>query len=127
MIGVMGAVFEVMARRWEWGVADCCTSASDVFARLHGVDPMAALRGRYSTAFGAARVIAAEGGFVRMCEAQASLAGLHDGNGAAGEIGVIRIDDKQLALAICTAPGIWQGKTLGGFAPSREMVRCWRA
>lgn len=42
-----------MLRPWKWGEADCCTSACDAFLALWGVDPMAELRGAYTTEAGA--------------------------------------------------------------------------
>ncbi|WP_397544909.1 DUF6950 family protein [Roseicitreum antarcticum] len=51
----MDAVLTHMRGPFVWGASDCCTSASDVFQALHGVDPMAPLRGQYTTEAGAWR------------------------------------------------------------------------
>jgi hypothetical protein len=121
----MAVCMEVMDRPWEWGAADCCTAACDVFLRLYGVDPMAPLRGRYSTRLGAMRLIAREGGMLAMAEGLAARAGLVASDGRAGDIGVVAFGG-QLALGICTGP-VWQGKSERGMAPVHQFVRAWRA
>jgi hypothetical protein len=45
-----------------WGQRDCCMFAADVMLAMTGVDFAAALRGRYSTAKGAARLLKRHGG-----------------------------------------------------------------
>lgn len=47
---------------FAWGSHDCCLWAADAVRAQVGVDPAAALRGRYASALQAARVIAAAGG-----------------------------------------------------------------
>ena len=122
MACVMAVCLDVMDRPWRWGAADCCTAACDVFLRLHGVDPMAPLRGRYSSRVGALRMIALEGGWQAMAQGLADRAGLVASGGRAGDIGLIRVGDT-LALGICTEVG-WVGKSEQGLASS-EMVRAW--
>src|SRR5690606_24088577 len=60
------AFFELIrdarTRPFAWGDHDCCLFAADVIRALTGVDVAADLRGRYSTAIGAKRVITREGG-----------------------------------------------------------------
>lgn len=128
---VMVEVERVMAARWEWGVADCCTAACDVFAALHGVDPMAAIRGRYNTAIGAYRIIREWGGFPAMAEALARSAGLSVGAGAPGEIGLSAPGHAGgpdgRALLICVQPGHWAGKSETGFTILPGAERCWHA
>lgn len=128
MAGVILAhAVEIMARPWRWGEADCCTAACDVFARLHGVDPMAPLRGRYGDRQGAFRLIKGLGGWVPMATSLAASAGLRAGRGEAGEIGVAALPDGGHALVVCVAPGSWAGKTLCGLATVAQVERCWRA
>ena len=124
MARVMAVCLDVMDRPWCWGAADCCTAACDVFLRLHGIDPMAPLRGRYDSRVGALRAIALEGGWKKMAQGLADRAGLVASDGRAGDIGLIRVGDT-LALGICTEFG-WVGKSEQGLASS-EMVRAWRA
>ena len=47
---------------FEWGVHDCCLWAADAVEALTGVDYAAAWRGTYSSAAGAARLVAELGG-----------------------------------------------------------------
>jgi hypothetical protein len=55
-----------LAERWTrlfaWGSQDCALCACDVVQAVAGYDPALGLRGTYSDALGAARVIAAGGG-----------------------------------------------------------------
>jgi hypothetical protein len=46
-----------LKRPFSWGDHDCCTFACNGIEAMTGVDPMAELRGRYSTAIGAARAL----------------------------------------------------------------------
>jgi hypothetical protein len=49
-----------------WGQNDCCLFAANWVAKLTGVDPAASLRGKYTTAAGAARIIKRRGGMQAM-------------------------------------------------------------
>ena len=124
----MAVCADVMDRPWQWGVADCCTAACDVFVRLHGLDPMQPLRGRYSTEMGAARHIARAGGWLAMGDALAARAALVLTSApVAGDIGVIRDAAGRLALGICVGDGMWAGKTERGFATVSKFLRAWHA
>jgi hypothetical protein len=46
---------------FAWGSQDCCLFASDVIKSITGIDPAESLRGKYTTAAGAKRVIARHG------------------------------------------------------------------
>lgn len=122
----MSVALDVMDRPWDWGAADCCTAACDVFQRLHGVDPMASLRGRYTTRQGASRIIASYGGFLAMAEALALGSRLSPSFGDLGDIGVIEMDTGP-ALAVCVGADQWAGKTLTGLVTVASVIRCWRA
>jgi hypothetical protein len=52
---------EQRADGFAWGVRDCLTFCGDVALAMTGTDPIADLRGRYTTAVGARRVMASEG------------------------------------------------------------------
>lgn len=119
-------VIGVMDRDWEWGVADCCTAACDVFKALHDIDPMAELRGKYFTKKEAAREIVKRGGFIKMCESLAFKAKLEQGEGKAGEIGVATLPDGNQALVVAIADGVWAGKTETGFVTVHEVERSWK-
>ena len=123
---VLAAVAEVMSRPWAWGEADCCTAACDVFHLLHGVDPMASLRGAYADRAGAVRMIRERGGFSAMAQGMADAAGLAAGVGAPGEIGAGRSGGRW-SLVVCIAPGQWAGKTMSGFATLTDVRGMWRA
>jgi hypothetical protein len=45
------------SRSFEWGAHDCCLFAADWVRELHGIDVAADLRGTYSSALGAARIV----------------------------------------------------------------------
>ena len=125
---ILAACLDLMDRPWQWGVADCCTAACDVFARLHGIDPMAPLRGRYSTRLGAGRLIARHGGWQAMGDALAARSGLVVmEEGRPGDLGLIDAGGGTLALGICTAPGVWAGKSESGMATVYGARRAWGA
>lgn len=115
-----------MDRPWQWGAADCCTSACDAFLALHGIDPMASLRGFYHTECGAAREIAARGGFLKMCEDLATASHLLEGNGDAGEIGVVDVGDGRMGLSLCVGRGAWAVKTRTGFVTVHNVFKSWK-
>jgi len=117
----MAAVLEVMTGPMIWGVSDCCTSACDAFWRLHGIDPMAPLRGRYASEAEASALIKAWGGWPRMFRSLAAQAGLKRGTGAAGEIGLIR-RGREWALTISVGHGLWAGRVDGGFATTTGVI-----
>ena len=122
---VMATCMEVMDRPWEWGAADCCTAACDVFLRLYGIDPMTPLRGRYSSRVGALRVITQEGGWQAMAQGLADRAGLVASDGRAGDIGIVRTAEGDLALGICVARSVWVGKSERGLATVPKVLKAW--
>ncbi len=122
----LAAALAAMDRPFEWGVADCCTSACDAFHALHGVDPMAPLRGRYRTARGAGVIIARRGGFFTMACDLARGSGLAMGCGDAGEIGVAQVGPR-LALVFSIAPHVWAGKSEHGMTTVRAVLKSWAA
>ena len=120
---VMATCMEVMDRPWEWGAADCCTAACDVFLRLYGVDPMAQFRGRYSSRVGALRIIAQAGGFIDLAQGFARSSGLVASDGRVGDFGVILTGD-EMAFGIRTEFG-WVGKSEGGLAVVSNFKGSW--
>lgn len=123
------AVLAHMRGPFIWGWADCCTGACDVFRHLHGIDPMAPLRGTYQCRMGALRQIAARGGWRDMTAALAAEAGLKDGHRGAGDLGLVRIGPGRfdMALAVSVAPGVWQAKAPDGVARRYDAVTAWHA
>ena len=121
----MAHVLEVYDSPFEWGVSDCCTSACDVFQRLHGVDPMAPLRGRYSSRDEALALIRARGGWRRMFAALADVAELSGGEGAEGEIALVKAE-AGFTLAVGTGNNWWAIKMDSGFKTVPGAILCRR-
>ena len=128
---VMETVERIMSVRSDWGATDCCLTACDVFAELHGIDPMAPVRGAYADVIGAARLLRTYGGFVSMAEALMGAAGLTVSDGRTGEIGLssagVGQGPERRCLLICVEPGVWVGKTELGYGIVRNAERCWHA
>ncbi len=128
---VLAEVDRVMGARWEWGVADCCACAADVFDAIWGIDPMAPVRGTYNDAMGAYRLIRDWGGFPAMADAMARIARLEVGSGQPGEIGLSAPGNAGgpdgRAMLICIQPGQWAGKSEMGYVVLPGVERCWRA
>lgn len=108
----------VMDARFIWSKRDCCTAACDLFYRLHGLDPMASLRGAYTTRREAEAIISQSGGLVRLARGLAAKSGLQaipPDAAEPGDIGVI--DNAELrALVISIGYGAWVGKAPRGRA-----------
>ncbi len=109
----------------EWAVADCCISAADVFDLLHGVDPMASFRGRYTSRKQAIEIIKSEGGLFRLCQKMADETGLQSGPEQTGAIGISHKTNRGRTLLICIQPGAWAGKTSTGFRVIKQAERAW--
>lgn len=120
----MAAVVDVMAGPWVWGQSDCCAAACDVFARLWGIDPMAPLRGRYASRRAAWRLVRAAGGWLALAPDLAARAGLVDGTGAPGEIGLLRQPTGYL-LGVSVGHGQWAARIDGGFATTDCAELAW--
>lgn len=124
---VMRIVDTVMLRPLVWGESDCCLTAGDVFLRLHGIDPVAGLRGRYASVLEACRIIRAAGGMVPLFTGLFAAAGLVAAKGRAGLIGISAPGAAEgpegRALLISAAPNIWVGKTANGWA-TRPPAAC---
>ena len=129
---VMEIAEEVMDRPWKWGEADCCTAACDVFVALTGVDPMASLRGRYTTEQGAYRHIVRAGGMVALASRladEARLVRVRRGF-CVGDIGVslpgVAVGPGGRALAICVGADLWAIKGIRGMTLVPRISRVWR-
>lgn len=126
MARVMAVALDVMMRPWEWGKADCCTSACSVLDTLHGVDPMHAFRGTYHDVRSAQRIIHSFGGFEAMVRTLALQHGLVPTLPVPGAVGVVTDRLGQSGLGICAQPGVWLAKTRHGMTTlpdAREMYR----
>lgn len=122
----MDLVLEIMDRPWSWGESDCCAAACDVFAALHGIDPMAGLRGTYASRAEAEAMIAREGGLDALAARLAALSGLRRSEGRAGDIGVSGPGAASggRALLICVGRG-WAGKSPRGFSVLPRAEVAW--
>jgi hypothetical protein len=119
---------QIYAGPIEWGVRDCCTCPADVWVAMGWGDPMAPLRGRYSSRVGAVRLIVDLGGWETMVAAMARQMGLRPGVGGAGEIGLVRGSEctgTGSALALCLGPRRWAVKTWQGYRTVPEAVQQW--
>lgn len=126
---IMEITVEVMSPHWVWGTHDCCTAACDVFQQIWGVDPMAPLRGKYSSAFGAAKIIQEWGGMVNMTLSLAEIALLETSSGHPGAIGLslpgMAAGSEGRCLMICIDKGSWAAKTEEGLAILPIAELCW--
>ena len=116
---VMAEAEAVMSGPFAWGACDCSSAACDVFACLHGVDPLAPWRGAYTGAAGAARLIRSMCGPQALAREMAARSGLVPGEA----IGAIGLHGR--SLIICIAPGWWAGKAKSGIAIVRAADEAW--
>jgi len=120
----MDAAVAAMDHPWRWGTHDCCASACTAFAALRGVDPMAPLRGSYSTGWEASEMIEAWGGWEVMPGILAAMAGLRACEGGAGAIG-LHWGAAGYSLVFGVGPGLWAGKSLRGISLVSAVERAW--
>ncbi|MFK5596493.1 DUF6950 family protein [Methylobacterium sp. HMF5984] len=94
--------------------ADCCFFVADWILARTGIDPAADLRGTYTNATGALRLIRAWGDFLTMWRVHMALAGFNETRTpAVGDVGVVRGGDGAIVAAI-RVPGAWVGKAPRG-------------
>jgi hypothetical protein len=121
----LAAAVEAYDGPFAWGVSDCCAAACNAFARLHGVDPMAPLRGKYATERGALRMIARRGGWAEMANVLARKAGLIVVTPERGALALVRLPDGRHALGLVLGPGQIAVKTETGFETIPDCERAW--
>lgn len=113
-----------LAEPFAWGRHDCCTWAADAVLATTGVDHAADLRGTYSTAAEAVRVLDGLGGI----EAVGARAGepIAPLLAAEGDIGLIGVDGRDM-LAVCCGPGWLAPGALGMALHQLDAARlAWR-
>lgn len=120
------------AQPFAWGTADCCTFAFDAVAALHGRDPVAALRGSYSSATGALRVLARFGGIEGLADQhlgpRIAVHQVQDGDIALLHPWVREDDHGTGALGVAYGPGIVsQGARALVMVPRDAALAWWRA
>lgn len=117
-------VSEVHGLKFAWGKLDCCLWAAACVEAQTGVDHAAGIRGTYSSAGTAARVVKRMGGLRgigRLAGAPvAPLLAQH------GDIGIVRSGGKPV-LALCAGPSWLVITSLGLInAPLGAATHCWR-
>lgn len=120
---VMAAVEEHMGGPFVWGRADCCSAPCAAFAALHGIDPMARVRGTYDSRSGAWRLIRTMGGLQTFAPRLARDAGLRAVPSGIGVIGLIPNGTGfSLAIGLGTC---WAAKAVAGFHIVQEVEAAW--
>jgi hypothetical protein len=116
-------VRERMSTPFAWGTHDCCLWAADCVLAVSGVDPAADLRGTYSSAIEAVRLVDQLGGM----EAIAARGGapIPPLCAGVGDVGLVTLDDREL-LAVC-AGDVWLAPGANGLAarPLAEARLAW--
>ena len=110
---------------FAWGQHDCCLFAANVVMELIGVDPAAELRGTYSTALEAARILKDRGGVREI--ASTVLHEIPPMTAQRGDVVMVHTDAHGDALAVClgahcAAPGVESLQYL----PMSRSVAAWR-
>lgn len=116
------ALADVVANHAElafaWGRSDCLTLVADVALALTGNDPLAAFRGRYTSARGAKRLMTGAG-FAGLSEAMAgSFEEVAPAMARRGDCGLVETQVRGkvvLAAVVVTGPNV-----VGKSAPSRK-------
>lgn len=93
----------VQATPFKWAVHDCCTFAGDAVKAITGSDPMADLRGTYTGALGAARVLQAEGGLGAAVSKRLGFGKLPT-LAQRGDVVLFEMPERGPALGICVGP-----------------------
>lgn len=88
------------ARPFAWGQTDCAMLAAEAVVALTGVDPVADLRGSYSDATGAGRVLGAAGGLLALVAKMADRAGIPECPPAFAQRGDVALVEWQGAQAL---------------------------
>lgn len=117
-------ITEVRKLKFAWGKLDCCMWASACVEAQTGADLGADLRGTYSDAAGAARLLRRLGG-LRALGARVGPA-VPPLMARFGDIGLVRSNRKPV-LALCAGP-VWLVITSQGLlnAPLEAAINCWR-
>ena len=135
--GAAEALGRLLAQRqrapFAWGVHDCCLWVADAVRAQVGVDPAAALRGRYATALQARRVIAVAGGSLAALARAALGEPLRSPMRAcAGDVGLTLCpaatdDEDRSTLAVCLG-GWWAAPGAHGLVllPMSAAIAAWK-
>lgn len=120
-----GLVSSRLDEPFTWGERDCCLWAADAVQAVTGVDQAADLRGTYSTAYGAARVLAQTGGLAALCTQRLG----PEVAPVAAQVGDIGLVDEGASGALVVNVGLhWMGQRAHGLGPvvTDKVLRAWR-
>lgn len=113
-----------MRQPFEWGEHDCCMWAADCVLAMTGTDHAADVRGSYSDAAGALRVLAQLGGI----EAVGGRAGapVAPFGASVGDVGLVESTGRPL-LAVCIG-AVWLAPAAAGLAahPLTDASKAWK-
>lgn len=122
---LQASLAERRASPFKWGLLDCVLLAADCMAACTGVDPAAEIRGTYSDAIGASRLVRDLGGL-------AAIAAAHCGPEVApalaqpSDIGLVMNEGRE-CLAVRSG-AMWFAPGASGVValPASQAVRAWR-
>lgn len=123
----LAALFAARAAEpFAWGRHDCCLFAADAVLAVTGHDPAADLRGAYTTAAGAARVLEPFGGVAGVAIARAGRV-VPVALAQPGDVGLSHQDPARPTLAVWGG-GAWHAAGAVGVVvvPTETVVRAWR-
>jgi hypothetical protein len=116
---------ERRTRAFAWGSQDCALFAADCVDACTGVDPAADLRGTYSTAAAAARVMEAHGGLAALATARLGEE-ISPRVARVGDVGLL-LNGGRECLGVCIG-SMWQAPGEQGLCalPASQVLRAWR-
>lgn len=119
-----GLVNDRAGQPFEWGVRDCCLWAADAVLAVTGHDPAAPLRGVYSSALQAGRVL--RGTSIEALAEQALGEEIVPALAQAGDVGLV-VSDEGPALVV-QGGDAWLAQAAVGLAVVRPdaVLRAWR-
>jgi len=120
-------LFARLSMPFAWGANDCCLFAADAVQATTGADPAAHLRGSYSTAPQAARVLATHGG-VRAIATQALGQPLpNPALAQRGDVVCVPLDGRD-TLGVVAGDGQWCAPGEHGlvYRPMAEVQTAWK-
>ena len=123
---------EASAAPFAWGEWDCCMTLANWVRSVRGPDPADHLRGTYSDDAGWRKIVADQGGLIRVVEAvarRADMLRIHPDFAQPGDVAVARIGGNDFELgAICTGPDRWVVKLQRGVQrfPATRALAAWR-
>jgi hypothetical protein len=117
----------------QWGKDDCALWCAGILRDALGYDPAAAMRGRYRTRRGAARVMGRKGmlGVARRAARRHKWKRIDPAQAQPGDVGLVWAETDKgtatLAAAICRAPGWFVARNERGFTAmqAKDVAGAW--